>query len=102
MSESGVGASVAATRQNSGSVLYGLNAGAPGSRMPAGVPENWPAGTSCARVMVACGSARDAESAQATGDVIVDGTARVVVGATGAAAASAQAATRTGSFMGPC
>src|SRR5579862_4496616 len=60
MSESDEGASVAATRQNSGSALYGLNAGAPGARTPSGVPANWPAGTSCARVIVACGIPMDA------------------------------------------
>ena len=94
MSESTDGASVAAMRQNSGSVLNGLNAGAPGSRIPAGVPANCPAGTSCARVIVACGSACDARSAQATGTVIVRRAAD-----TGANAASAVAAIRAGSFM---
>jgi hypothetical protein len=52
MSESDEGASVAATRQNAGSALYGRKAGAPGSRIPAGVAAKAPAGTNCARVTV--------------------------------------------------
>src|SRR5262245_24222236 len=54
MSESLVGFSVAATRQNSGT---SLNAAAPRAPPPGGV--NWPAATVCAIVIVVFGSETD-------------------------------------------
>src|SRR5262245_11850454 len=50
MSESLEGVSVAATRQNSGSVLYGLAPLPPPCRSPGAA--NWPAATTCALVIV--------------------------------------------------
>src|SRR5690349_8641786 len=56
MSESLEGVRVAATRQNSGTVRYG-------SGRPAG-GVNAPAATTCATVILACGSASDARPSQ--------------------------------------
>jgi len=67
ISESLVGVSVAATRQNAGRSVNGFG---PRPARPLGGGANDPGGTLCAEVIVACGSGRDARLSHVAATVV--------------------------------